>query len=198
MIGLSVAVKSAKVSKMLVDSHRKDIPAARDAAFKRAGKAAKTQITKRIAKGAKVPQKYVRGRIGVGVTRSRKDRKANGVVIYLRSTHINPAGTKKYPQALKTNYRITKSGHTGKGHGDFKAMGRTYSNKTHHLYAKRFPVPLILKDSPTGGSVQERIKLGKWAENSMKNTARRIVPQVFIKRFEHELGRRAKRRGAGI
>ena len=194
MIGVTVAVSSAKAAKMLVDVQRKDIPAAKAAAFRRAGASAKTQVTRNIAKGAKVAQKFVRGRVGV----SKYNKRLDGIAIYLRHTHINPAGTKKHPQALATNYRVTKRGHYGKGHGDFKAMGRTYSSKTHHLYSKRFQVPLILKESGGGGHEPERIKLGSWAENSLRNTARRIVPTVFEKRFVHELKRRASRRGSRI
>lgn len=191
MIGLRVAVQAGQTAKMLSDVYRKDIPAAKAAAFKRAGASAKSQATRNLARGAHVAQKFVRGRIGVG----KYNRRLDGIALYLRHTHINPAGTKKHPQALATNYRITKRGHYGKGHGDFKAMGRTYSNRTHHLYSERFQVPLILRENPNGGNTPERIQLGSWAENSLKNTARRIVPQVFEKRFVHELRRRAARRG---
>lgn len=194
MIGVKVTIQSGQTAKMLRDVYRKDIPAAKASAFRRAGAAAKTQVTRNIARGARVAQKFVRGRIGV----SKYNDSLDGIVLYLRHMHINPAGTKKYPQALTTNYRITKRGHYGKGHGDFRAMGRTYSNKTHHLYSKRFQVPLILKETASGGHAPERIQLGSWAENSMKNTARRIVPKVFDKRFKHELRRLASRRGSSI
>ena len=85
------------------------IPAAKKAAFRRATLSVVSDVSTKIAAGLNVPRWMVRG---VNVTEAGSDggnkkssgarmgrsgyiRRIDGAIIYLRHTHINPAGTER-------------------------------------------------------------------------------------------------------
>jgi hypothetical protein len=194
--GLSIGIKTdyKAALKNLQRIQRFDIPAAKASALARAGDSALTEVSTKIAAGADVPKWMVRGVSagsgtkagGARVSRTKYIRKIDGIIVYLRHTHINPTGTarKKNPVVQLKRGGVRVSG-----------ARRTYRDG---FYRPSNYGGAIYTRKPGGGLKMETIPLDPWAEQVLRNTCRRVVPREFKKRFEHEMARRlAKRRRSG-
>jgi len=183
MIGPVAKTSTKAAKKFLKNVQKRDIPAAQRNATNKAAGVVVTNVKRRLAKGAKVQQKYVANRIRKG----KYQKKLQGVKTYLIHTHLNPAGTRKYPSVLSSTYRITKTGKKGKGHGQLRAMGRKYDRA--FTYSKGWKVPMILQRTGPKAYPLERktIELGGWAKNSNRNTSHRLFPPKFKKEFDRLL-----------
>ena len=191
---LSVAIKTStkKAQKYLRGVQRKDIPSAQRMATIGGARASVTASKRKLAKGAKVSQKFIAGRVAKG----KYNKKREGLYVYLIHTHINPAGTRKYPQALKSAYRITKTGKKGKGHGQLHAMGRKYDRA--FTYSNGWKVPMILQRKGSKAYPIERktIELGAPAVISNRRVLNRTFPPKFKSEFERLLKVKVKRRAS--
>jgi len=190
MINVSAKTVTKKAQKFLRDVQNRDIPAAKRNATNYGARSVVTKVKKNLAKGARVQQKYIKSRIA----RGKYDKKKQGVYTRLVYTHLNPAGTKKYPTALVTQYRITKTGKKGKGHGQLRAMGRKYDRA--FTYSRGWKIPMILqRKGPSAYPIERKtIDLGRWAPNSNRNTSYRVFPPKFKFEFERLLKIKVKKR----
>jgi len=191
VIAVKVQFKTKAVKKMLRDVKKKDILAAKRSAFARAGSTAVSQASKKIAAGAKVPLWMVAGtgvmqdsgkrkKKGARLSRTKYVKKMDGILVYFRHKHINPLGTRH----KQRKPRVTKRG--------VKVGKQLYPDS----YVENYGYSSAIYAQGRGGGRLQKIELGQWAENTFRNTASRVVPKVFVKRFEHELNRRLVRRGA--
>lgn len=193
-MGISIQFDTKAVLKQLKGIQKDDIPYAQIMAGKDAAKKGASVARRAVAKDARVPMKYVnRFRTTGGNKRKREPRAA----VYFKHLHINPAGTKKHPNAVQTLHRITKTGKRGKGHGNLKAMGHTYERAFLLHKSTRYRVPLIMQRKGSNATPIDRvtIPLGTAAVAKVRRIVKKEAPPVYARRFEHHFNRRMARRG---
>ncbi len=177
---------------------RQYIPAAKKSAFRRATLAVVADVSTKIAAGLDVPRWMVRG---VNVTETGSDggnkkssgsrlgrsgyiRKIDGAIVYLRHTHINPAGTERRQNTIVQRKR-----------GGIRVNG----------VRKTYPKGFLVKTKWAAGRIYTRdgenlkaetIEMGDWPRQVLRNRASVVGRRVFRQRFEHEMSRRLKTKGA--
>jgi hypothetical protein len=192
MIQAAVKVSSRKAVKAVKDIQSKDIPTAQVRAGKRAAQKTATVARREIASRAGVAQKYLAKRFSTtGGTKARPRSRTT-----VRHLHLNPAGTKKYPVAISTTYKITKTGKRGKGHGQIKAMGKSYPRAFIYNNRGQYRVPIILQRTGQGRLPVHKvtIEIGQPAVESTKRAARLHGAKTYVKEFDRQLKARIRKR----
>jgi len=194
-MGVSIQFETKAVVKMFKGIQKDDIPLAQIRAGKDAANKAATAAKRQTARDAKVAAKYVNRFRTTGGDKRKREPKA---AVYFKHLHINPAGTKKHPNAVQTIFKITKTGKKGKGHGQIKAMGHTYQRAFIMQKSMKYRVPLIMQRRGSRSMPIDKvtIPLGAEATAKVRMIVKRVAPPVYVKRFEYHLNRRLKRRGA--
>lgn len=188
MIGLKTSIYGVKkVSRVLKDIEKKDVPAAKASAFARAGSTGTSKAAAAVAKWANVPKWMIAGvgaagggkKKGSRISRTKYIRRVDGIYVTFRSTHLNPVGTvrkSRKPRYTRRGVRVGKQSYPGS-------------------YIKNYKYSAAIYERGTGDGRLQKIQLGPRAEFTVRNTLNRVVPKVFKRRFEYEYNRRAKRRG---
>lgn len=167
---------------------RFDIPEARSQALRRAVDTAIGQASSEIAAELGVPRWMIRGVSAKGGSKAAGSRIARtkyipakqGVIVRLLQAHINPVGTARRQNKVRTVKKI-------KG---VSVVGRRYPDAFLH---------------PTGYSIftrqgrtlrREIVPIQPNAEQTLRRVLKMVVPGEFEKRFAHEMKRRMDRRVA--
>ena len=185
MLKASVAIKADKALRNLRLIHTKDIPAAKAAAFNRAGQKVGTEVSTYLYNTLGVQKWQVGGYKGRGgrIGRTKYIRKMDGIRIYFRHRDINPTGTKHRAANVSE----------GSG-GRVKASGRTYekARKRPGKYGQGY---IYLRGREEGKRVAS-IDINQAHISNFRRITKSIGPNVFADRFEHEFNRRLRRRGS--
>lgn len=166
---------------------RIDIPEARSAALRRAVDTAIGRASSEIAAELGVPRWMIRGVAAKGGSKAAGSRLARssyipskqGVIVRLLQAHINPVGTARRWNEVRTVKRI----------GGVNVAGRRYPDAFLH------PLGGYSIFTRQGRSLKrEIIEIQPNAEQTLRRVLAAVVPGEFAKRFEHEMKRRMDRR----
>ena len=167
---------------------RFDIPEARSAAIRRAVDTAIGQASTEIAAELGVPRWMIRGVAAKGgskaagsrIARTKYIPKLGGVLVRLLQSHINPVGTTKRQNKVRTLKRINGVSVAGRRYPDAFLHPEGYSVFTRQGSRLK----------------REIIEIQPNAERTLRRVLATVVPGEFSKRFEHEMKRRMDRRVA--
>lgn len=165
---------------------RFDIPESRSAAIRRAVDTALGRASTEIAAELGVPRWMIRGvgakggskAAGSRIARTKYVPSLQGVIVRLLQSHINPVGTARRQNKVRTVKRIKGVSVAGRRYPDAFLHPQGYSVFTRE-----------------GRSLKrEIIEIQPNAERTLRRVLATVVPGEFSKRFEHEMKRRMDRR----
>jgi len=163
---------------------------AKQIAFKEASQKTITAAARDIAAQAGVPYWMVRGvggstpskKSGSRLGRSGYIRKLDGVILFLRHTHINPAGTVAKANTVRS---LKRGGVSVRGVGTWR--DGYYQENEHKPGA-------IYRRLPNHKREIVSINLDPWAETRLKAIANFMLIPVFRNRFTHQINRLTRTR----
>ena len=190
-VGVKVSTDLKKAIREVNRVQRLTIPDAKKIAFKEASMKTITAASREIAARARVPYWMVRG---VGVTasstksgsrlgRSGYIKKLDGVILFLRHTHINPTGTVARPADVQT---LKKGGVRVRGVGAWPNA----------FYVKNSRNGTIFENVGSGRDDFRKVQidLDPWAGEALKAIANFMLFPTFRNRFAHQIERMTRTR----